>query len=89
MALSIATREAIKSMKENNVDGHVIHINSIAGHSVPPLPNYNVYPASKYAVTALTETLRQELTKMDSKIKVSVRMTRDFQSFCVLIYKFV
>ncbi|KAF2888350.1 hypothetical protein ILUMI_17821, partial [Ignelater luminosus] len=31
----------------------------------------NVYPASKYAVTALTETLRQELNSIGSKIKIS------------------
>lgn len=72
LGLCVATREAAKSMRENNIDGHVIHINSISGHSVTPLPNYNVYPASKFAVTALTETLRQELTRMESKIKVTV-----------------
>lgn len=81
LALSIATREAIKSMRENKINGHIIHINSIAGHSVPPLPNYNVYPASKHAVTALTETLRQELTKLGSNIRVSVRMTLFFYHF--------
>ncbi|KAJ8931738.1 hypothetical protein NQ314_015270 [Rhamnusium bicolor] len=32
IGLSIATREAVKDMKANNVDGHIIHINSLAGH---------------------------------------------------------
>jgi len=71
LALSIATREAIKSMRDNNINGHIIHINSINGHKVPPAPGVNMYPASKHAVTALTETLRQELNSLGSKIKIS------------------
>lgn len=59
-------------MKANNVNGHIIHINSVAGHKCPDIPNLNVYTASKYAVTALTETLRQELNSINSKIKVTV-----------------
>lgn len=31
MGLAIATREAIKSMRENKIDGHIIHMNSILG----------------------------------------------------------
>ncbi|KAF2895024.1 hypothetical protein ILUMI_11146, partial [Ignelater luminosus] len=71
LSLCIATREAIRSMRDNNIDGHIVHLNSVAGHMVPPLPQFNVYPASKYAVTALTETLRQELNFLGSKIKVT------------------
>lgn len=72
LGLCIATREAVKNMRENNVDGHIIHINSLAGHSVPPFAGVNIYPASKFAVTALTETLRQELNSIGSKIKITV-----------------
>ncbi|KAF2886866.1 hypothetical protein ILUMI_19307 [Ignelater luminosus] len=72
LGLCIATREAVKDMRANNVDGHIIHINSIAGHYVPAFPNTNVYAGSKYAVTALTETLRQELNSIGSKIKITV-----------------
>lgn len=73
IGLSVATREALRSMRDNGIDGHVVHINSTAGHRVPPyLSNINVYPASKFAVTALTETLRLELNSMGSKIKISV-----------------
>ncbi|KAJ3651875.1 hypothetical protein Zmor_017881 [Zophobas morio] len=71
MALCICTREAISIMKENDVDGHVIHLNSIAGHQVPNVPNFNVYPASKFAVTALAQSLRQELAREKSRIKVT------------------
>ncbi|KAK5644451.1 hypothetical protein RI129_005751 [Pyrocoelia pectoralis] len=72
LGLCIATREAIRDMRTNDVDGHIIHINSIVGHTVPNVPNYNVYVAAKYAVTALTETLRQELRSINSKIKITV-----------------
>ncbi|RZC42719.1 adh short domain containing protein, partial [Asbolus verrucosus] len=70
LGLCIATREAVKVMRANNIDGHVIHINSVTGHKVPG-PGVNVYAASKYAVTALTETLRQELNQVGTKIKVT------------------
>lgn len=73
LGLCIATREALKSMKKNDInDGHVIHINSVAGHWVPFFDGISIYPASKHAVTALTETLRQELISKGSKIRVTV-----------------
>ncbi|XP_018565965.1 farnesol dehydrogenase-like [Anoplophora glabripennis] len=71
LGLCIATREAIKNMKENNVDGHIIHINSIAGHKVPNITSFSIYPASKFAVTALTESLRLELNSLESKIRIT------------------
>lgn len=72
LGLSIATREAVKSMKHNSIEGHIININSIVGHSVPKGVNLNVYPASKHAVRALTESLRQELNSLGMKIRVTV-----------------
>ncbi|KAF5293560.1 hypothetical protein FQA39_LY03045 [Lamprigera yunnana] len=71
MGLCIATREAVKDMKANGIDGHIVHINSMAGHRVSQVVVTNVYPASKFAVTALTETLRLELNSIGSKIKIS------------------
>ncbi|KAF5288874.1 hypothetical protein FQA39_LY03753 [Lamprigera yunnana] len=71
MGLCIATREAIKTMREYNIDGHIVHVNSIVGHKVINFPNLNVLCASKHAVTALTETLRLELNSIGSKIKIS------------------
>ncbi|KAJ3660772.1 hypothetical protein Zmor_005204 [Zophobas morio] len=71
LGLCIATREAVKIMKANQIDGHIVHINSVVGHTVPNYPGQNVYPASKYAVTALTETLRQELNHLELKIKIT------------------
>ncbi|XP_056630808.1 farnesol dehydrogenase-like [Diorhabda sublineata] len=71
LAVAIASREAIKSMQENKIDGHIININSMATNQVPKIPYNNVYPPSKFAVTALSETLRNELITIGSKIKVS------------------
>ncbi|CAG9835745.1 unnamed protein product [Diabrotica balteata] len=71
LALCIATREAISIMKKNNIDGHIIHINSVFGHRVSNFPQVSVYPATKHGVTALTETLRNELNALKSKIRVT------------------
>ncbi|XP_060518418.1 uncharacterized protein LOC132697142 [Cylas formicarius] len=71
MGLCIATREAVKDMKANKTDGHIIHINGTVGYKVLDIPKFNVYPASKYAVTALAETLRYELNGEGLKIKVT------------------
>ena len=71
LGLCVATREAVRDMKNNSVDGHIVHINSIGGHKVIGGESMNVYCASKFAVTALTETLRLELNSLGSKIKVS------------------
>ncbi|VFV46519.1 dehydrogenase reductase sdr family [Lynx pardinus] len=62
LALSICTREAYQSMKEWKVDdGHIININSMSGHQVSPHSVIHFYSATKYAITTLTEGLRQEL----------------------------
>ncbi|XP_060533935.1 farnesol dehydrogenase-like [Cylas formicarius] len=67
----IVTREAIKSMNAHNMAGQIIHMNSVLGHVVYDIPKMNVYPATQYAITALTETLRLELIAKGSKIKVT------------------
>ncbi|KAF5288867.1 hypothetical protein FQA39_LY03746 [Lamprigera yunnana] len=69
ISLCIATKEAIKDMNKNNVDGHIVHINSVDGHSVQD--GTSVYGASKFSVTALTEILRKELVHANSKIKIT------------------
>ncbi|PSN53580.1 hypothetical protein C0J52_00908 [Blattella germanica] len=72
LALSICTKEAIQSMKDSGVDGHIIHINSTLGHVIPPGDlGLSMYSASKHAVTALTEGLRKELVKNNSKIRIT------------------
>lgn len=75
LGLTVATREAVNDMVKNDIAGHVIHINSVSGHYVPRIPKNNIYPATKHAVSALTETLRQDLNAIGSKIKVTVSQT--------------
>lgn len=73
MGLCVATREAVRDMRKYRVDGHIVHINSISGYYKNFFtPGCNVYPASKHAVSALTETLRMELRSANNKIKVTV-----------------
>jgi NADP-dependent 3-hydroxy acid dehydrogenase YdfG len=49
---------ALPYMKEQKA-GHIINVSSVAGHKVGP--GFAVYSATKYAVRALSEGLRQEV----------------------------
>ncbi|XP_055843420.1 farnesol dehydrogenase-like [Episyrphus balteatus] len=72
--LVYCTQAAYKSMKERNFAGHIVHINSIAGQKPIDMGkdiSFNIYPASKYAVTAINETLRNELRHLGTKIKTT------------------
>nr|XP_046245481.1 dehydrogenase/reductase SDR family member 11-like [Scatophagus argus] len=72
LALSICTREAYQSMKERNVDdGHIINLNSMSGHRVVHSADTHFYSSTKYAVTALTEALRQELREAKTHIRAT------------------
>lgn len=69
IALCICTREAINLMRKlGNDSGHIVHISSMSGHRVP---GSGMYSASKFAVRALTEGLRQELRADQSAIRIS------------------
>lgn len=70
LGLCIATREAVQDMERRGGAGHVVHVSSMAGYRIPS-PQAGVYPATKFAVRALTEALRQELRAKDSPIRVS------------------
>jgi NADP-dependent 3-hydroxy acid dehydrogenase YdfG len=69
LALCICTREAIADMRRRGDAGHVIHVSSMAAYRVPR--GSGVYAATKHAVRALTEALRQELHALESGIRVS------------------
>lgn len=71
MGMVYCARAAFNSMNKRNGYGYIININSITGHSVPfptaDVSSYNIYAGSKYAVTATTEVMRQEITCLNNK----------------------
>lgn len=69
LALCVCTREAVRQMRARGDEGYVVHLSSLAGHRVPP--QSGVYAATKFAVRALTESLRQELHAAGSRIRVT------------------
>ena len=60
------TREVLPSMVERE-NGHIINIGSTAGHEV--YRNGNVYCATKFAVNALTQSIRLDV--LDKNVRVS------------------
>lgn len=69
------SRAGFQLIKKSNDYGFIININSVAGQSVPFINGmkFNVYPATKHAVRAASEVLRQELISMkNNKIRISV-----------------
>ncbi|XP_055715434.1 farnesol dehydrogenase-like [Phlebotomus papatasi] len=74
LGLVFCTREAYKSMEKHGRNSHVVHINSLLGHHIifsTQMPSFNMYPASKFAVTAITEIHRQEFIRSKHHIKVT------------------
>lgn len=62
-------------MKTRDAYGYIIVINSVTGHQLPLLPpgiEFGVYPGTKYAITATTEIIRQELVYQNNR---KVRIT--------------
>jgi NADP-dependent 3-hydroxy acid dehydrogenase YdfG len=72
LGLSITTREAIRLMLDSDInDGQIINLNSMGGHRTLPNSATHFYSATKFAVRALTEGLRQELRQLKSGIRVA------------------
>eukprot|EP01024_Parvocaulis_polyphysoides_P004455 TRINITY_DN11112_c0_g3_i2.p1 TRINITY_DN11112_c0_g3~~TRINITY_DN11112_c0_g3_i2.p1 ORF type:complete len:471 (-),score=75.11 TRINITY_DN11112_c0_g3_i2:180-1592(-) len=70
LGLQVCTREVLKSMESRKSWGHVINICSISGHKVLNVSG-GFYCATKHAVTALTEGLRQEARIKGVPLRVS------------------
>jgi NADP-dependent 3-hydroxy acid dehydrogenase YdfG len=68
MGLSLATRFAMDDMIKND-HGHVIHMSSMSAYRVAP--GSAMYAATKFAVRALAEGLRQELSAKKSKVRIT------------------
>jgi NADP-dependent 3-hydroxy acid dehydrogenase YdfG len=67
LALAIASREAIPYFPDGG--GHIVNISSLSGHRVPGRGGF--YSATKFAVRAMTEGLRQELRIAGNLTRVS------------------
>jgi 3-hydroxy acid dehydrogenase/malonic semialdehyde reductase len=63
--LMYVTKSIINNMIKNS-NGHVINIGSLAGREV--YPKGNVYSASKFAVKAISQSLRLDLSKYNIKV---------------------
>ncbi len=72
MAYALCARESITHMLKRDVTGHVINICSMAGHRIRPnRADFTFYNMTKFAITAMTEGLKYELTEKSEKIRVS------------------
>lgn len=83
----------MNQVKERGIDdGHIFFVNrfasiihvvllclvcSIFGHKVPPGKYEHFYSATKFAVTALVEGVRQELRELKSNCRVTVSILND------------
>lgn len=70
------TKAAYQLMAKHQAFGHIVNVNSILGHStriIGSCPMVNIYPATKFGITATTDIMRQELNYLkDDRVKVSV-----------------
>ena len=73
LGLVRVARKCYKLMKKSDDYGIIINIGSNAGHNASLNFLLNVYPGTKFAVRALTESMRQELNKLkDTKVRICV-----------------
>ena len=69
LALAVATREAVMDMETRKTPGQIVHISSMSAYRVQG--HLGMYAATKHAVRAMTEGLRQELRAAGSDIRVT------------------
>ncbi|XP_078041775.1 farnesol dehydrogenase [Augochlora pura] len=78
VATPVFMSRASQSMLKRKTEGHIININSIAGHlSHVPFPDvegsngFHMYPACKHGTVAVTDSVRRELSLLGAKIRVT------------------
>lgn len=79
LAFAVCTNIAIRSMRQRNVEGHVINVNSILGRELPEgivseadgLNGWNLYPTSKHGSVALTHSVRREVAAIKAPIRIT------------------
>ncbi|OQV18804.1 putative Dehydrogenase/reductase SDR family member 11 [Hypsibius exemplaris] len=70
LSTTICTKETLRLLEKDGITtGHVININSIAGHR--SIEGFNFYSGTKHMLTALTKALHVELANKKSKIRVT------------------
>ncbi len=69
-APALCVREALRGMHEK-VEAQIVNLSSIYSHR-DQVPNFSFYQASKFAVRALTDTLRAELASKGTRVRVGM-----------------
>jgi NADP+-dependent farnesol dehydrogenase len=70
-ALSLCCQEALRDMA-SKPEAQIVNISSLAAHRVPLGRDVAFYSATKHAVKALTEGLRDEMTRARRPVRVSM-----------------
>ena len=72
LAAAECMHQAFQNMKKHNVEGgQIINMSSVSGHAVPSgYTGIAMYSASKHALRALTEGVRQELRAQKSSCRI-------------------
>lgn len=67
LGLALCCQRALAKFPESG--GQILNISSLSGHRVPPVGGF--YAPTKFAVRAVTESLRWELKDAESKTRIS------------------
>ncbi|CAG9559371.1 unnamed protein product [Danaus chrysippus] len=67
----LCAKKAVSSMMKRNFHGHIINVSSLAGHYIPFSSYFNIYSSTKYAATAFSSALNNELADCGSQIKLT------------------
>jgi len=70
LAVVVGCREAVRAMRRSGDGGHIVNVSSVAGRETGP--SGQVYSATKHAVNAISEGLRQEVAA--DRIRVTTIM---------------